>query len=215
MEVARPPGGFLMPHQMMIHHETRWPAPSPAPAATEQPRRVRVRVRMRTGPHEFYDGTMLTATRSVLGVVVVDGEAAVAASFAAWAWPPMRRVAGLPETTAGVGGGGAAAAAAASFAAWPMRRVPAAGSAVAGLPETTAGAVGGEEGGEACCAVCLDGYAAGDALRTMPCAHAFHAGCIVEWLSFGPFCPLCRFRLPTQAEEEDAAQAQQPPPRLG
>ncbi|CAL5098370.1 unnamed protein product [Urochloa decumbens] len=208
MEVARPPGvGFLMPHQMMIHHEMQ----RPTPAATEQPLRLRLRLHTR-GPHEFYDGTMLTARRSVLGVV--DGEAAVAASFAAWAWPMRRRVAGLPETTVGVGGGEAAAAAVASFAAWPMRRVPAAGSAVAGLPETTAGAVCGEEG-EACCAVCLEGYAAGDALRTMPCAHAFHAGCIVEWLSFGPFCPLCRFRLPTQAEEDDAAQAQQPPPRLG
>ncbi|CAM0146083.1 unnamed protein product [Urochloa decumbens] len=205
MEVARPPGvGFLMPHQMMIHHEMQRPAPSPAPAATEQPRRVLVRVRMHTGPHEFYDDAMMTGTRGVLGVV--DGEAATAASFAAWAWPPMRRVAGLPETTVGVGGGEAAAAAAASFAAWPMRRVPAAGSAVAGLPETTARAICGEEG-EACCAVCLEGYAAGDALRTMPCAHAFHAGCIVEWLSFGPFCPLCRFRLPIQAEGDDAAQA--------
>ncbi|CAN6348975.1 unnamed protein product [Urochloa humidicola] len=170
MEVARPPEGFLMPHQM-IYHEMRRPAPPiPAPAATEQPRRVR----MRTGPHEFYDGTMLTATRSVLGVV--DGDAAAAASFAAW----------------------------------PMRRAPAAASAVAGLPETTAVGAGGGGEGEACCAVCLEGYA----LRTMPCAHAFHAACIVEWLSFGTFCPLCRFRLPTQAED-DTAQAQQPPPRLG
>ncbi|CAN6357579.1 unnamed protein product [Urochloa humidicola] len=190
MEVARPPGGFLMPHQM-IHHENemRRPAPSPSPApAVEPEHEPRIRIR----PHEFYDGTM-TATRSVLG-----GEAAAAASsFVPW---PM------PETAAGAGGGGEAAAAAASFAAWPMRRVPAAASAVAGLPETTVEA-GGEEGEACCCAVCLEGYAAGDALRTMPCAHAFHVGCIVEWLAVSPFCPLCRFRLPTQAEEEDAKQA--------
>uniref|UniRef100_K3ZLB8 RING-type domain-containing protein n=1 Tax=Setaria italica TaxID=4555 RepID=K3ZLB8_SETIT len=74
-----------------------------------------------------------------------------------------------------------------------------------------AGGEEGEEDGESACAVCLEGYAAGDALRTMPCAHDFHEGCIVEWLSVSR---LCRFRLPTQAEE-DAAQAQQPPRRLG
>ena len=103
----------------------------------------------------------------------------------------------------------------ASFTAWLASSrfggMPAAASAVAGLPETTVGA-GGEEmgdGEEACCAVCLEGYAAGDALRTMPCAHAFHGECIVEWLSVSRFCPLCRFRLPTQAEEDAASQQQQ------
>ncbi|XP_004978363.1 E3 ubiquitin-protein ligase RNF181 [Setaria italica] len=145
MEVARPPGGFLLPHQ--IYHETR-PTTNAAPAATAGGPRV-------TAPHEFYDGSMM-ATRSV----------------------------------------------------------PASASAVAGLPQTTVAASGEESGdGGSACAVCLEAYAAGDALRTMPCAHAFHEGCIVEWLSVSPLCPLCRFKLPTQAEE-DAAQPQQPP-RLG
>jgi len=31
----------------------------------------------------------------------------------------------------------------------------------------------------------------------------------VEWLSVSRFCPLCRFRLPTQAEEDAAGQQQQ------
>ncbi|CAN6325778.1 unnamed protein product [Urochloa humidicola] len=197
MEVARPPGGFLMPHQMIYHdHEMRRPAPSSIePRTGGRARSPEPEPRIRIGPHELYDGTM-TATRSVLGVVE-DGEAAAATALSSYfvPWP-------MPETAVVE-----AAAAAASFAAWPMRRVPAAASAVAGLPETTAVGAGDEEG-EACCAVCLEGYVAGDALRTMPCAHAFHAGCIVEWLSFGNLCPLCRFRLRTQAEE-DAAQAQQ------
>ena len=109
----------------------------------------------------------------------------------------------------------------ASFTAWLASSrfggMPAAASAVAGLPpvpETTVTAGGAGE--ETCCAVCLEGYAAGDALRTMPCAHAFHGECIVEWLSVSSFRPLCRFKLPTQAEEDAvAAQHQQPASQLG
>jgi len=73
----------------------------------------------------------------------------------------------------------------------------------------------GGDGEETCCAVCREGYEAGDALRTMPCAPAFHGECIVEWLSVSSFCPLCRFKLPTQAEEDAAAQHQQPASQLG
>ena len=94
--------------------------------------------------------------------------------------------------------------------------MPAAASAVAGLPpvpKTTVTAGGAGE--ETCCAVCREGYEAGDALRTMPCAPAFHGECIVEWLSVSSFCPLCRFKLPTQAEEDAAAQHQQPASQLG
>jgi len=91
--------------------------------------------------------------------------------------------------------------------------VPAAASAVAGLPETMA--TTGGDGEETCCAVCREGYEAGDALRKMPCAPAFHGECIVEWLSVSSFCPLCRFKLPTQAEEDAAAQHQQPASQLG
>ena len=91
--------------------------------------------------------------------------------------------------------------------------VPAAASAMAGLPETMA--TTGGDGEETCCAVCREGYEAGDALWTMPCAPAFHGECIVEWLSVSSFCPLYRFKLPTQAEEDAAAQHQQPASQLG
>ena len=42
----------------------------------------------------------------------------------------------------------------------------------------------GGDGEETSCAVCLEGYTASDALRTMPCAHTFHPsrGCIVRRL---------------------------------
>ncbi|XP_066333148.1 uncharacterized protein [Miscanthus floridulus] len=71
--------------------------------------------------------------------------------------------------------------------------VPASGVAMAYPPETT---VGEGERGE--CAVCLEEYEAGDALRTMPCAHGFHERCIFGWLRLSRLCPLCRFALPPE-----------------
>ncbi|GJN07036.1 hypothetical protein PR202_ga24825 [Eleusine coracana subsp. coracana] len=91
--------------------------------------------------------------------------------------------------------------------------VPASGVAIACLPETTAGE--GEEAecasqqqharGKADdeCAVCLEGYKIGQALRTMPCSHEFHESCIFDWLRVSRMCPLCRFKLPAEPEEED------------
>ncbi|CAN6335568.1 unnamed protein product [Urochloa humidicola] len=82
--------------------------------------------------------------------------------------------------------------------------VPASGDAMASLPEKT---VGEGEATEEECAVCLEAYEAGDALRTMPCAHAFHQHCIFGWLAVSRLCPLCRFALPAEvdsdADEED------------
>ncbi|KAG2555742.1 E3 ubiquitin-protein ligase CIP8-like [Panicum virgatum] len=76
--------------------------------------------------------------------------------------------------------------------------VPASGDAMAALPETTVGEGGaGEEEEE--CAVCLEGYAAGDTVRTMPCSHGFHGHCILRWLAASRLCPLCRFALQAEA----------------
>ncbi|TVU50810.1 hypothetical protein EJB05_02200, partial [Eragrostis curvula] len=55
------------------------------------------------------------------------------------------------------------------------------------------------------CAVCLEGYEAGETLRTMPCSHGFHERCIFGWLRVSRLCPLCRFAMPAETEEEDGA----------
>lgn len=42
------------------------------------------------------------------------------------------------------------------------------------------------------CSVCLDAVAAGSTVKTLPCAHAFHATCIDPWLLRRASCPCCR-----------------------
>ncbi|KAG4156081.1 hypothetical protein ERO13_D03G151333v2 [Gossypium hirsutum] len=32
--------------------------------------------------------------------------------------------------------------------------------------------------------------------RRLPCAHVYHAGCIIQMLENGNMCPLCRHKLP-------------------
>ena len=46
-------------------------------------------------------------------------------------------------------------------------------------------------GSEGVCAVCLDDYTSGQKMKILPCAHAFHAGCIDNWLNNSSMnCPL-------------------------
>lgn len=48
-------------------------------------------------------------------------------------------------------------------------------------------------GFDSCCAVCLDDFAAGDEVTTLPCAHEFHSGCIRPWLEErSSLCPMCK-----------------------
>ena len=39
--------------------------------------------------------------------------------------------------------------------------------------------------------VCLCEYEEGDILRTLPCFHSYHSGCIDEWLNRSKLCLLC------------------------
>jgi hypothetical protein len=76
---------------------------------------------------------------------------------------------------------------------------PASSEAIAGLHVPVAG-----ETREECCAVCLEDFEeeGGDVhLRTMPCSHSFHEGCIFRWLRVSRVCPCCRFPLPSADEE--------------
>ena len=42
------------------------------------------------------------------------------------------------------------------------------------------------------CSVCLEEYAEGDRMRTLPCGHQFHSRCIDRWLQNNRACPICK-----------------------
>jgi hypothetical protein len=42
------------------------------------------------------------------------------------------------------------------------------------------------------CAICLCPFESGEVCRKLPCAHLFHADCIVEWFTRSVQCPLCK-----------------------
>lgn len=48
----------------------------------------------------------------------------------------------------------------------------------------------GEQG--RACSVCINEYAQGNKLRSLPCTHEFHIHCIDRWLSENNTCPICR-----------------------
>ncbi|KZV21346.1 hypothetical protein F511_26954 [Dorcoceras hygrometricum] len=53
-----------------------------------------------------------------------------------------------------------------------------------------------EEGGDTC-TICLEEWRKGEEVTKLPCSHAFHADCAIQWLKTSHFCPICRFMLPT------------------
>jgi hypothetical protein len=52
----------------------------------------------------------------------------------------------------------------------------------------------GTDASKSCC-VCLEPYVAGDEVKTLPCLHQFHCGCIDTWLRQSTVCPVCKYSL--------------------
>jgi hypothetical protein len=43
------------------------------------------------------------------------------------------------------------------------------------------------------CSICLEPYQIHDTIRTIPCFHSFHVGCIDPWLRQKATCPICKY----------------------
>lgn len=55
------------------------------------------------------------------------------------------------------------------------------------------------------CAVCKDQITLHALAKQLPCKHLYHADCITPWLDLHASCPLCRFRLEEEEEQQDHA----------
>eukprot|EP00929_Paragymnodinium_shiwhaense_P086516 TRINITY_DN47015_c0_g1_i1.p1 TRINITY_DN47015_c0_g1~~TRINITY_DN47015_c0_g1_i1.p1 ORF type:complete len:643 (+),score=124.16 TRINITY_DN47015_c0_g1_i1:81-2009(+) len=42
------------------------------------------------------------------------------------------------------------------------------------------------------CMICMEAFASGDVLRTLPCLHRYHQNCADEWLRRSRECPICK-----------------------
>lgn len=51
------------------------------------------------------------------------------------------------------------------------------------------------------CSVCLEEFKTGQKLTTLPCGHKFDNKCILEWFKINHVCPLCRFELLREDDE--------------
>jgi len=51
----------------------------------------------------------------------------------------------------------------------------------------------GESNYQKSCCICMDDFRNSDKVRTLPCLHFFHTGCIDKWLLKNKTCPVCKF----------------------
>ncbi|KAG1327609.1 E3 ubiquitin-protein ligase RNF181-like [Cocos nucifera] len=73
--------------------------------------------------------------------------------------------------------------------------VPASRSFVEGLQRLLYGRGDGVREEE--CVICLMEFDAQAEVSKMPCSHAFHSRCIIQWLETSHVCPICRSQMPT------------------
>ncbi|KAJ6432291.1 hypothetical protein OIU84_019517 [Salix udensis] len=59
----------------------------------------------------------------------------------------------------------------------------------------------GEDNKDGECAICLEEWELGGAVKEMPCKHRFHGGCVEKWLKIHGNCPVCRYKMPVDEEE--------------
>lgn len=58
-----------------------------------------------------------------------------------------------------------------------------------------------EKDGEEC-VICLEEWAVGEMATEMPCKHIFHGGCIEKWLKIHGSCPVCRYKMPVDEDDD-------------
>ena len=52
------------------------------------------------------------------------------------------------------------------------------------------------------CVICMEGYI-DTVAKQMPCQHVFHGECVEKWLKINGSCPVCRFNMPVDDNENN------------
>ncbi|GAA0167114.1 ubiquitin-protein ligase [Lithospermum erythrorhizon] len=52
------------------------------------------------------------------------------------------------------------------------------------------------------CVVCLEEWKVGQMAKEMPCKHRFHRECIEKWLEIHGTCPVCRYNMPVEDDQD-------------
>lgn len=55
------------------------------------------------------------------------------------------------------------------------------------------------------CVVCLEEWEVGGLAKEMPCKHRFHGECIEKWLKVHGTCPVCRYKMPVEDNDEKSS----------
>ncbi|GFP86204.1 E3 ubiquitin-protein ligase ring1 [Phtheirospermum japonicum] len=58
------------------------------------------------------------------------------------------------------------------------------------------------EGDDQHCVICLEDWEIGEKVKEMPCKHRFCKGCIEKWLRAHGSCPVCRYEMPVEEDED-------------
>jgi len=61
------------------------------------------------------------------------------------------------------------------------------------------------------CMICLDDFKLGETVRTLPCFHRYHKGCVDNWLQRSCACPLCKHDVADTGEGEETSSSSAPP----
>ncbi|XP_054801403.1 uncharacterized protein LOC129305392 [Prosopis cineraria] len=84
-----------------------------------------------------------------------------------------------------------------------MRLVPASKSSIEGLEKVNVDEQKeGSAKGRCDCAICFEDFSIDSEAVRMPCFHLFHRTCITRRLHHRNTCPLCRFQMPTENDDD-------------
>jgi len=82
----------------------------------------------------------------------------------------------------------------------PQGTPPAAQTAIDSLPKVSVSAQQVAE--KLDCVICKDEFQVEETVSQLPCGHVFHQECITRWLKMHNQCPVCRFELPSESDQE-------------